>query len=86
LHERIRAEASQKTTHSRKLMELKDKTRKLMYSKRYEEAELLQLTCNQMEQEEAESAQEILEENIEKQEALLRQRQQQALSALLKRI
>ena len=66
LHERLRAEASQKTTHSRKLMELKDKTRKLMYSKRYEEAELLQLQCNQMEQEEAEAAQEILEENIEK--------------------
>ena len=39
-----------------------------------------------MEQEEAETAQESLEENIEKQEALLRQRQQQALSALLKRI
>ena len=86
LHERLRAEASQKTTHSRRLMELKDKTRKLMFSKRYEEAELLQLQCQQMEQEEAETAQESLEENIEKQEALLRQRQQQALSALLKRI
>jgi len=47
-------------------MELKDKTRKLMYSKRYEEAELLQLQCNQMEQEEADAAQEILEETIEK--------------------
>ncbi len=41
MHERMRAEASQKTTHSRKLMELKDKTRKLTFSKRYEEAELL---------------------------------------------
>ena len=39
-----------------------------------------------MEQEEAEQAQEALEENIEKHEALLRQKQQQALSALLKRI
>ena len=47
-------------------MELKDKTRKLMFSKRYEEAELLQLQSQQMEQEEADTAQEILEENIEK--------------------
>ena len=39
-----------------------------------------------MEQDEAQSASEILEENIEKHEALLRQKQQQALSALLKRI
>ena len=39
-----------------------------------------------MEQEEAEQAQDSLEDNIEKQEALLRQKQQQALSALLKRI
>ena len=39
-----------------------------------------------MEQDEAEQAQETLEENIEKHEALLRQKQQQALSALLKRI
>ena len=45
MHERLRAEASQKTTHSRKLMELKDKTKKLTFSKRYEEAELLQLQC-----------------------------------------
>jgi len=82
----LRAEASQKTTHSRKLMENKDKTKKLTFSKRYEEAELLQLQCQQMEQEEAEIAQETLEENIEKHEALLRQKQQQALSALLKRI
>ena len=67
-------------------MELKDKTKKLTFSKRYEEAELLQLQCQQMEQEEAEIAQETLEENIEKHEALLRQKQQQALSALLKRI
>ena len=66
MHERLRAEASQKTTHSRKLMELKDKTKKLTFSKRYEEAELLQLQCQQMEQEEADAAQEALEENIEK--------------------
>ena len=67
-------------------MEFKDKTKKLTFAKRYEEAELLQLQCQHMEQEEAEMAQDTLEETIEKQEALLRQKQQQALSALLKRI
>ena len=67
-------------------MEMKDKVKKLTFSKRYEEAELLQLECDQMETEEAESAKEILEETIERQEALLRQKQQMALSALLKRI
>ena len=74
LHERLRAEASQKTTHSRKLMEMKDKVRKLTFSKRYEEAEILCMQCSQLEQEEAETANEILEENIERQEALLRQK------------
>lgn len=53
-------------------MEQKDKCKKLTFAKRYEEAELLQLQCQKMEQEEAEQAQEILEFNIEKQEALLR--------------
>ena len=53
-------------------MELKDKTRKLTFSKRYEEAEMLQLQTQQMEQEEAETAELTLEENIEKHEALLR--------------
>lgn len=47
-------------------MELKDKTRKLTFAKRYEEAELLQLQTQSMEQEEAEQAQDSLEENIEK--------------------
>jgi hypothetical protein len=39
-----------------------------------------------MERDEGDTANDQLEELIEKQEALLRQRQQQALSALLKRI
>lgn len=47
-------------------MEMKDKVKKLTFSKRYEEAELLQLECDQMETEEAESAKEILEETIER--------------------
>jgi len=55
-------------------MEMKDKTKKLTFSKRYEEAEMLQHECQQIEQDEAEAAQQILEENIEKHEALLRQK------------
>ena len=67
-------------------MELKDKVKKLTFSKRYEDAEMLQMQCQQLEQEEYEKSNEQIEEIIEKQEALLRQKQQQALSALLKRI
>ena len=67
-------------------MELKDKVRKLTFSKRYEEAEILFLQTKEMERDEGDTANDQLEELIEKQEALLRQRQQQALSALLKRI
>jgi len=86
LHEKLRAEHGNKIQHSRKLMELKDKVRKLTFSKRYEEAEILFLQTKDMERDEGETANDQLEELIEKQEALLRQRQQQALSALLKRI
>ena len=45
---------------------MKDKVRKLTFSKRYEEAEILCMQCQQLEQEEAETANEILEENIER--------------------
>lgn len=43
MHERLRAEASAKVQHSKKLMETKDKVKKLTFSKRYEEAEILYL-------------------------------------------
>ena len=58
-------------------MELKDKTKKLTFMKRYEEAELLQIQCQQMEQQEYDNQVGYeMEEAIEKQEALLRQKQQ----------
>lgn len=41
LHERIRQENSAKVLLSRTLMELKDKVKKLTFSKRYEDAEML---------------------------------------------
>jgi hypothetical protein len=43
-----------------------------MSIKRYEDAEVLQKTCEDMEREEAEIAGEVLEDQIEKHEALLR--------------
>ncbi len=45
LHERIRQEYSAKVLLSRTLMELKDKVKKLTFSKRYEDAEMLQMQC-----------------------------------------
>ena len=57
-----------------------------MSIKRYEDAEVLQKECEDLEREEAQLANEALEEQIERQEGLLRQKQQRALSALLKRI
>lgn len=54
-------------------MELKDKVRKLTFMKRYEEAELLQMQCQQLEQQEYDNQVGFeMEEAIEKQEALLR--------------
>lgn len=41
LHEKIRAEQRQKIVYSKKLMDLRDKVKKLTFAKRYEEAELL---------------------------------------------
>lgn len=52
LHDKLRAEASLKVQHSRRLMEIKDKVKKLTFSKRYEEAELLHLQSQQIEREE----------------------------------
>lgn len=75
LHEKIKAEYSSKTQLSRGLMELKDKVRKLTFMKRYEEAELLQLQCKQQEEQEYDNQVGYeMEEAIEKQEALLRQK------------
>ena len=51
------------------------KVKTLMSIKRYEDAEILQKQCEMMEQQEIELAQEALDEQIEKQEALLRQKQ-----------
>jgi len=50
LHERIRKEYSVKITFTKELMEMRKKVQKLMHSKRYEEAEELNIQCNIKEQ------------------------------------
>ena len=49
IREKIRQEHSHKIVYSKQLMELKDKVRKLTFSKRYEEAEMLYLQVAEME-------------------------------------
>ena len=73
LHEKIKSEHSAKMQLSRSLMELKDKVKKLTFQKRYEEAELLQMQCQQLEQQEYDNLiNHGIEDIIETQEALLR--------------
>jgi hypothetical protein len=43
LHEKLRIEASCKVQHTAKLMEMKDRVKKLTSCKRYEEAEVIYL-------------------------------------------
>ena len=47
-------------------MTLKDKVRKLTFSKRYDEAEMLQLQAQELEAEEMERANDTIEDSIEK--------------------
>jgi len=46
--EQIVKEYNEKKTYTKSLMELKDKVKKLTFSKRYEEAEMLYLQVNEM--------------------------------------
>ena len=76
-----------KITFSKELMEMRKKVQKLMHSKRYEEAEELNIQCNIKEQSERDNHNEdFTDQLIEKEEAKLRRKQQMALAALLKRI
>ena len=65
---------------------MRKKVQKLMHSKRYEEAEELNIQCNIKEQGERDGQEEQVDGIIEQQEARLRRKQQMALAALLKRI
>ena len=74
LHEKLRLDASKKVNHSSSLKTMQQKVKTLMSIKRYEEAELLQKQCEALERDESELAGEALEEKIEREEALLRQK------------
>ena len=76
LHEKIRKEQSMKITFSKELMEMRKKVQKLMHSKRYEEAEELNIQCNIKEQSERDNHNEdFTDQLIEKEEAKLRRKQ-----------
>jgi len=75
LHERIRKEYSVKITFTKELMEMRKKVQKLMHSKRYEEAEELNIQCNIKEQGERDGQEEQVDAIIEQQEARLRRKQ-----------
>ena len=67
-------------------MEMRKKVQKLLHSKRYEEAEELNIQCNIREQAERDGQEDQVNKIIEQQESRLRRKQQMALGALLKRI
>lgn len=65
---------------------MRKKVQKLMHSKRYEEAEELNIQCNFREAHERENQSTVIDTVIDQQETRLRHKQQKALAALLKRI
>jgi hypothetical protein len=59
-------EFTEKRTYTRQLMEMKDKVKKLTFSKRYEEAEMLYLQVNEMQKAEDDGRQDNVDIIIEK--------------------
>ena len=64
--ESIMKEHNEKKTYTRTLMDLKDKVKKLTFSKRYEEAEMLYLQVNEMQKAEDDGRQDNVDIIIEK--------------------
>eukprot|EP00350_Pseudokeronopsis_sp_OXSARD2_P010806 CAMPEP_0170546576 /NCGR_PEP_ID=MMETSP0211-20121228/4933_1 /TAXON_ID=311385 /ORGANISM="Pseudokeronopsis sp., Strain OXSARD2" /LENGTH=246 /DNA_ID=CAMNT_0010851111 /DNA_START=245 /DNA_END=988 /DNA_ORIENTATION=+ len=86
LHEKVRNNFKIKHKLSKELMDMR-KQEKIFFSvKNYDQAERLRIKADFLEQKEKEDAEMQLEEQIAKQEKVLRQRQQMALATLLKRI
>jgi hypothetical protein len=84
--EKITIEAQKKVKHSKELLELRQKQHTLAKQKAYEEAEKIKAKADQLESMEDEKNEAIVKLVIENKEKKLRQQQQMALSALLKRI
>jgi hypothetical protein len=64
--EQILKEYTDKRTYTRQLMEMKDKVKKLTFSKRYEEAEMVYLQVNEMQKAEDDGRQDNVDIIIEK--------------------
>jgi len=64
--EQILKEFTDKRTYTRQLMEMKDKVKKLTFSKRYEEAEMVYLQVNEMQKAEDDGRQDNVDIIIEK--------------------
>ena len=86
LHEKLRVEYKIKLKYSKELMEMKKRVKVFMSMKRYEDAEELQLKVDTLQEIERAKLDEEIEHIIHKHEKKLREKQQLALSALLKRI
>ena len=84
--EKITVDAQKKVKHSKELLELRQKQLTLAKQKAYEEAEKIKAKADQLESLEDEKNEAIVRLVIENKEKKLRQQQQMALSALLKRI
>ena len=86
LMEKVTAEAQKKVKHSKELLALRQKQQVLAKQKSYEEAEKIKAKADQLESIEDEKNEAIVKKIIETKEKKLRQQQQMALAALLKRI
>jgi EF-hand domain pair len=86
LMEKVTAEAQKKVKHSKELLALRQKQQTLAKQKSYEEAEKIKAKADQLESLEDEKNEAIVKKIIETKEKKLRQQQQMALAALLKRI
>jgi hypothetical protein len=84
--EKVTTEAQKKVKHSKELLGLRQKQLTLAKQKAYEEAEKIKAKADQLESVEDEQNEAIVKRIIEAKEKKLRQQQQLALAALLKRI
>lgn len=86
LMEKVTAEAQKKVKHSKELLALRNKQQVLAKQKSYEEAEKIKEKADLLEEIEDQKNEAIVKKIIEAKEKKLRQQQQMALAALLKRI
>ena len=84
--QKIREELKVRMKYSGTLLELRKKEQTLVRLKKYDEAEVVKNKADQVETKERQKLERDIQEQSEKREAKIRNQQQLALSALLKRI